>query len=217
MTKSIEATGKTIDAAIDSGLAQLGMTRDEVSVEVLENPRSGFFGIGAVPARVLLSYEVIETKDEKVIQFITGLLRHMGSDAQPEIVSKSEKNIEVQLKGENLGMLIGRRGDTLDAIQHLTNYSVNRGEDKRVRVTVDAENYRAKREESLQRLAVKMAGKVVKYKKNITLEAMNAFERHVIHATLQDYEDVTTYSTGSEPNRRVVVAYSKYKSIPDKK
>ena len=217
MIKSIEATGKTIDAAIEAGLVELGMTRDEVSVEVLENPKSGFLGFGAVPAKVLLSYEVIETKDEKVVQFITGLLRHMGSDAEPEIVSKTEKNIEVHLKGENLGMLIGRRGDTLDAIQHLTNYSVNRGEDKRVRITVDAENYRAKREESLQRLATKVAGKVVKYRKNITLEAMNAFERHVIHATLQDYEDVTTYSTGTEPNRSVVVAYSKYKSVPEKK
>lgn len=216
MIKSIEATGKTIDIAIESALKELGMTRDQVSVEVLENPRSGFFGIGAVPAKVQVSYEVIETKEEKVVAFITGLLRHMGSDAQVEVVEKTEKNIDVQLVGENLGMLIGRRGDTLDAIQHLTSYSVNRGEDKRVRITVDAENYRAKREESLERLAVKVAGKVVKYRKNITLEPMNAFERHVIHAKLQDYEDVTTYSTGTEPNRRIVVAYSKYKSVPEK-
>ena len=115
--------------------------------------------------------------------------------------------------GENLGMLIGRRGDTLDAIQHLTNYTLNRDAAKRARISVDAENYRGKREESLQRLAAKVAGKVVKYRRNVTLEPMNSYERHVIHAALQDMPDVTTYSTGTEPNRRIVVAYSKYKSV----
>jgi spoIIIJ-associated protein len=119
----------------------------------------------------------------------------------------------VDLVGQHLGMLIGRRGDTLDAIQHITNYVVNRGASKRARVNVDAEGYREKREQSLERLAVKVAGKVVKYRRNMTLEPMNAYERHVIHATLQEYPDVTTYSTGTEPNRRVVVAYSKFKNV----
>ena len=109
----------------------------------------------------------------------------------------------------NLGSLIGRRGETLDAIQQLTNYAVNHGQSHRVRVHVDAEGYRAKREESLARLAQKVAGKVVKYRRNVTLEPMNAYERHVIHTALQDYPDVTTYSTGTEPNRRTVVAYSR--------
>ena len=123
----------------------------------------------------------------------------------------NERGYQVVLQGRGLGAIIGRRGETLDAIQQLTNYSVNRGQSKRVRIHIDAEGYRAKREESLQRLAVKVAGKVVKYRKNMTLEPMNAYERHVIHETLQDYPDVITYSTGTEPNRRTVVAFSRGK------
>ena len=136
----------------------------------------------------------------------------MGSDAVPHAMKTADESYSVDLVGENLGILIGRRGETLDAIQHLANYAVNRGQNKRVRINVDAENCRLKREESLQRLAQKVAGKVTKYRRNIPLEPMNAYERHVIHATLQDYPDVTTYSTGTEPNRRIVVAYSRYKN-----
>ena len=115
------------------------------------------------------------------------------------------------LEGETLGQLIGRRGETLDAIQQLTNYAVNSGADKRIRVHVDAENYRAKREQSLESLARKVAGKVTKYRRSVTLEPMNANERHVIHAALQDEPGITTYSIGSEPNRRVVVSYDRDK------
>ena len=150
--------------------------------------------------------------EERIEQFIKGLLEHMGSDAVPHAMKNADDSYSVDLVGENLGILIGRRGETLDAIQHLANYAVNRGAAKRARINVDAENYRLKREESLQRLAQKVAGKVTKYRRNITLEPMNAYERHVIHAALQDYPDVTTYSTGTEPNRRIVVAYSRYKN-----
>lgn len=215
MNKSIEATGKTIEAAIASALQQLELDRDQVSVEVLENPKSGFLGIGSSPAKVLVTYSFDLGIEEKIVDFLSGLLSRMGSDADVTVVKRDESTYDVSLTGENLGDLIGRRGDTLDAIQQLTNYSVNRGAQKRVRINVDAENYRSKREDSLVRLAQKVATKVVKNRRNVTLEAMNAYERHVIHATLQDYEDVTTYSTGSEPNRRVVVAYSKYKSVPE--
>ena len=150
-----------------------------------------------------------DEKAARIMSFITGLLAHMGAQATP-VVRLGEPDVyEVELVGEHLGGLIGRRGETLDAIQQLTNYAVNHGESKRVRIHVDAEGYRAKREESLQRLAVKVAGKVVKYRRNVTLEPMNAYERHVIHTALQDYPDVTTYSTGTEPNRRTVVAYSR--------
>ena len=125
-------------------------------------------------------------------------------------VYEEEKNrYKVILEGQRLGALIGRRGETLDAIQQLTNYAVNSGRDKRVRIHVDAENYRAKREQSLESLANKVAGKVLKYRRSVTLEPMNAYERHVIHAALQDKEGVTTYSIGTEPNRRVVVAYER--------
>ncbi len=152
-----------------------------------------------------------DEKAEKIRVFLTGLMEHLHVDAVPEI-TPSENGYKVVLQGQGLGAIIGRRGETLDAIQQLTNYSVNRGQSKRVRIHIDAEGYRAKREESLRRLAEKVAGKVVKYRKNMTLEPMNAYERHVIHTALQDYPHVTTYSTGVEPNRRTVVAYS-----PDQK
>ena len=302
MEKFITATGKTIDLAIEAALTQLKMDRDSVSVEVLENPKSGFLGFGACPAKVKVTYEVpdeeakpapalssasrskpkkaepkqeapkplnpinppkpakaepskeeapkaerrpeqpkkprqerkpaapketpkeapkaVEPKEyaaaeegsveQRIEVFIKGLLEHMGSDAVPHAWKTENDTYQVDLVGENLGMLIGRRGETLDAIQHLTNYTVNRDSSKRSRINVDAENYRLKREESLHRLAHKVAGKVVKYRRNITLEPMNAYERHVIHATLQDVADVSTYSVGTEPNRRVVVSYSKY-------
>ena len=148
-------------------------------------------------------------RTEAITAFLTGLMAQMEVSAAPRIAMGEDGSYKVTLEGENLGALIGRRGETLDAIQQLTSYAVNRGQSKRVRIHVDAEGYRAKREESLERLARKVAGKVVKYRRNVTLEPMNAYERHVIHTALQDYPDVTTYSTGTEPNRRTVVAYSR--------
>jgi spoIIIJ-associated protein len=260
MEKYIEVTGKTEDAAISAGLRQLGLDRDDVSVEVLERAKTGFLGIGSSPARVKLTYQVedevvapaapvqkaetvketapvvkaAETvkeaptertaepvaapapkakatgdKAQQIEQFLTGLMEHLGNDARPVITLGEDGSFQVELVGSDLGALIGRRGETLDAIQQLTNYTVNRGQSKRVRVHLDAENYRAKREETLERLAQKTAGKALKYHRNMTLEPMNAYERHVIHAALQDYAGVTTYSTGTEPNRRVVVACEK--------
>lgn len=254
MEKYLEVTGKNEDAAIEKGLMQLGLSRDDVSVEVLERAKTGFLGIGSSPAKVKLTYQapdepVVEEKAEKpapavepaapvqaepvqevsapaapaeqtqakekpasgekaeqIERFLTGLMEHLDNDARPVITQGEDGSFHVELVGSNLGALIGRRGETLDAIQQLTNYSVNRGQNKRVRIHLDAENYRAKREETLERLARKTAGKALKYHRNMTLEPMNAYERHVIHAALQDYEGVTTYSTGSEPNRRVVVA-----------
>ena len=147
--------------------------------------------------------------EQRIRDFLTGLLEHMGVSAQVKVQTQGERGVQVTLEGEKLGSLIGHRGDTLDAIQQLTNYAVNRGRSHRVRIHVDAENYRARREESLQRLATKVAGKVVKYRRNITLEPMNAYERHVIHTALQDVPGVTTYSMGTDPNRRVIVAYDR--------
>jgi spoIIIJ-associated protein len=211
MLKSIEAVGKTEEEAIASALASLGKKRDEVSVEIIERAKSGFLGIGAAPAKVRVSYEHIETAAEKAEAFLKGLLLRMGSDAVPVIEDKGAEGLLIDLTGDKLGMLIGRRGETLDAIQHITNFAVNHGSEERVHISVDAENYRSKREESLNNLANKVAAKVIKYRKNMTLEPMNSYERHVIHTALQDYEGVSTFSTGSEPNRRVVVAYGKSK------
>ena len=284
MLKWIETTGRSEEDAIAAALFQLGLDRDDVSVEVIERAKSGFLGFGGNPAKVRVSYEVpdesgeaaapapkaqpVEEKkpepvpapapeeerkeapaapaadpnrlqpgDEVLIgkeesdapkgmdgqplapasdddqraqrirEFLGGLMEHLHVEARPDIYV-SENGYKVVLQGKGLGAIIGRRGETLDAIQQLTNYAVNHGQSKRVRIHIDAEGYRAKREESLQRLAVKVAGKVVRYRKNMTLEPMNAYERHVIHAALQDYPNVTTYSTGVEPNRRTVVAYA---------
>ena len=248
----IDVTGKTEEEAIRTALSQLGLERDDVSVEILERSKSGFLGIGSSPAKVRVSYEldvaeepevpqakpaekkpvekkpegkpepapekqpeqpaapVSETEDaDRIRAFLTGLLEHMDCLAQVKVYEEEKNRYKVILEGQRLGALIGRRGETLDAIQQLTNYAVNSGRDKRVRIHVDAENYRAKREQSLESLANKVAGKVLKYRRSVTLEPMNAYERHVIHAALQDKEGVTTYSIGTEPNRRVVVAYER--------
>ncbi len=145
--------------------------------------------------------------EEKIEQFIAGLLEHMGSKAVPHCWKEEGNTYQVELVGEDLGYLIGRRGDTLDAIQHLANYSINRGVEGHIRINVDAESYREKREDSLRRYAVKKAQQVLKMRRRTTLEPMNAYERHVIHAALQDMDNITTHSTGVEPNRCVVIEY----------
>ncbi len=246
MLKTLEKSGKTEEAAIAAALEELGLDRDDVSVEIVERAKSGFLGIGASPAVVRVQYEApdeeLETVAEAVAEspaaapaeaqpaaapaapaaavdepegyariraFVSGLLEHMGIQAEIEITARDNGGVNVNLSGSNMGAVIGRRGETLDAIQHLTNYAVNRGSDKHMHISVDAESYRAKREESLVRLAEKMAAKAIKYKRSMALEPMNSYERHVIHTALQDYEGVTTSSTGTEPNRRVVVSYEK--------
>lgn len=169
-----------------------------------------------VPAETFAPTEppVIHPEDTpagRAQKFLMDVTDRMGVKVDVYVDDSKADNLSIHMIGDTLGILIGRRGETLDAIQQLTNYSVNRGRAHRVRVHIDAENYRAKREESLRRLAKKVAMKVVKYRRNITLEPMNAYERHVIHETLQDTPDVITYSTGTEPNRRTVVAYSRGK------
>ena len=149
--------------------------------------------------------------EAQIETFLAGLLKHMGSEAVPHAYKVDEETYRADLVGGDAGLLIGRRGDTLDAIQYLTGYAINREREKRLRINVDAGEYRLKREESLQQLAKKMAAKAVKYRRNFTLEPMNAYERHVIHSALQEYPEVTTFSTGSEPHRRIVVAYAKEK------
>ena len=281
MEKTIIVTGKTMDLAIENALTQLGLTRDDISVQVLAQAKPGFLGIGAAPAKIEVTYEapdeapaapksafgsasrskpkaakkpeaakeekpaapkveapkpqpkvekpaapkVQEKKapvapkeyapaqpgsvEEKIENFLKGLLEHMGSAAVPHAWKEDEDTYNVELVGEDLGYLIGRRGDTLDALQHLANYSVNRSVEGHIRINVDAEQYRQKREDSLRRYAQKKAQQVLKAHRRTTLEPMNAYERHVIHATLQDTDRITTYSVGSEPNRRVVIEYGR--------
>ena len=157
-----------------------------------------------------LGEEVNDEKAQAIRKFLAGLLEQMENQAEVKVYQPEKGRYKVILEGENLGALIGRRGETLDAIQQLTSYAVNRT-GGRVRVQLDAEGYRDKREQSLQHLARKVAGKVVKYRRSVTLEPMNAYERHVIHTALQEIPGVTTYSTGVDPNRRVIVAYDRDK------
>ena len=145
--------------------------------------------------------------EESIEKFLKGLLEHMDSAAVPHAWKESENTYMVELVGEDLGYLIGRRGDTLDALQHLCNYAIGRTVEGHIRINVDAEQYRQKREESLCRYAKKKAQQVLKAQRRTTLEPMNAYERHVIHASLQDMDRITTYSIGTEPNRRVVIEY----------
>ena len=210
MLKSIEVSGRSEDEAVQSALNQLGLSRDEVSVEIIERAKAGFLGLKTAPAVIRVTYENNESEShaKRVEKFLSGLFSRMGVAAKPEI-QEEEGVINVNLTGEDPGVLIGRRGETLDAIQHLTNYVVNRGSSGRVRVNIDTENYRERRNEALERLAEKVAAKVVKYRRNMTLEPMNSYERHIIHTALQEVENVTTYSIGTEPNRRVIVAYER--------
>ena len=158
-----------------------------------------------------LGEEVDDAKAQAIKQFLTGLLRQMEAEAEIRIYQPEKGRYKVILEGKNLGALIGRRGETLDAIQQLTSYAVNRSGDRRCRIQLDAENYRERREQSLCRLAEKMAEKAVRYRRNVTMEPMNAYERHVIHTALQDTPHVTTYSTGVDPNRRVIISYDRNK------
>ena len=309
MEKTIITSGKTIDLAIEAALNQLGLDRDSVSVQVIQQAKAGFLGFGAQPAKVQVTYEApdpapvpekpksalgsasrskpkasgvpvkkpdapkpevkpepvkaeapvaapkqekkaekkvektekkqekterkAEKKTEKKVEkaekkveapkeyapaeagsveekietFIKGLLEHMGSNAVPHAWKADANTYKVDLVGDDLGYLIGRRGDTLDAIQHLANYTINRDVEGHVRINVDAECYREKREDSLRRYARKKAQQVLKARRRTTLEPMNAYERHVIHAALQDMDNITTHSTGTEPNRRVVIEF----------
>ena len=320
MQKYIETTGENRDAAIAAALKQLGMDRDDVSVEVLDNGKKGFLGIGATPARVRVTYEVpdepvkapepVHTPVEKAekpaapkadkppraekpraekpqklsitdaddtprlvkaapaalgperpatarpprrerparerggrrerrpreerpitpsvpkerelipvseecmkkaeqlaTDFITGLLEKMGVEGQVKTLPQVDcDQLRLEISGSDMGPIIGRRGDTLDAIQYLGSLVLNNALDEHVRLSVNTENYREKRAESLERLARKMAMKVVKSHRSMTLEPMNPYERRIIHAALQDFNGVTTYSTGTEPGRRVVIA-----------
>ena len=314
MEKTIITSGKTIDLAIEAALTQLGLDRDSVSVQVIQQAKAGFLGFGAQPAKVQVTYEApdpvpaapekpksalgsasrskpkaaapvkkpeapkaepkveapkaaepvkaeapkaekksekkVEKKpeapkapkapkpekkaekkpeapktskapaepkvytpaepgsvEEKIETFIKGLLEHIDSKEVPHCVKVDGNTYKVELVGDDLGYLIGRRGDTLDAIQHLANYTVNRDVEGHIRINVDVECYREKREDSLRRYARKKAQQVLKARRRTTLEPMNAYERHVIHAALQDMENITTHSTGTEPNRRVVIEY----------
>lgn len=264
--RTIEATGKTIEDAVRSGLVRLGLMEEEVTIEVLAEPKSGFLGFGSKPAKVRLTekarknapiYDIeeeerkaappaeskaaeaapaedvtAETPEEPVEEpaaveaepaeetftaeeaaakakaFLQDVLRNMGIDVMIEKMIKSDKII-LHLHGKNLGILIGKHGQTLDALQYLTNLTTNQGEETRHFIMLDVENYRQRREETLKQLAVRLAGRVKRSGEKVVLEPMNGYERKIIHVALQNEAHVRTESEGQDPYRHVVIYYEK--------
>ena len=261
---TIEATGKTIEDAVRSGLVRLGRMKEEVDIEILEEPKSGFFGFGSKPARVRITEkadvtpvpsEVIQAEPETEVSaaepkaadvvkavevaepdmmedepsepavqepeeeafsaeeaaakgkaFLQEVLKNMGIDVVIEKMIKSDK-ILLHLHGKNLGILIGKHGQTLDALQYLTNLTTNQGENARYFIMLDVENYRHRREETLKQLAHRLANRVKQNGESITLEPMNGYERKIIHVALQNDSEVRTESEGKDPYRHVVIYY----------
>ncbi|MDO5477752.1 MAG: RNA-binding cell elongation regulator Jag/EloR [Clostridia bacterium] len=205
--KFVEIKAKTVDEAVEKALAELNTTKENVDIEILEESKGlfGLLGSKEVKVRVTLLKEDDSAKAENFLKNIT---ERLGMNTEFETVyNEEEKKMAIELKGDGLGLLIGRRGETLDALQYLTNIFVNKGSDDYIKVTLDAENYRERREDALVTLAKRTAAKATKYKKNMIIEPKNPYERRIIHEALQDYPEVTTYSIGEEPNRKVVVAY----------
>lgn len=203
MGKTIEATGKTVQEAVNSALEELGAELEDVEVNVLDEGSKGLFGIGSKMARVQVTLKA-EYEDDGVA-FLTDVFEKMNIDVDIE-KTEDDESISLMVTGKDSGIIIGRRGETLDALQYLTSLVVNKNSSKYKRVTVDIENYRHKREETLVRLAERLADKVVKYRRNVSLEPMNPYERRIIHSTLQNNNYVETYSVGEDPNRKVVIA-----------
>ncbi|HHU31791.1 MAG: RNA-binding cell elongation regulator Jag/EloR [Zhaonellaceae bacterium] len=202
--KSIEIAAKTVESAVETALKELQVSREDVEVEVLEEPSKGLFGlIGSRMAKVRVT--VKKTAEDLAVEFLTNVFRNMGLSVNMNCKTDNGY-INISIKGTRLGILIGRRGETLDALQYLTNLAVNRKTEKRVNIILDVEGYRKRREETLNRLARRLAEKVKRTGNKVMLEPMNPHERRIIHTALQNNMDVTTYSEGEEPYRKVIIA-----------
>ena len=208
--ETIKASGKNLEEAIESARTSLGCTLDQMEYRVLEEGSKGILGFGAKPAIVEASLKEIPLPD-KVKSFLRSTMDKMGLMAEIKVREDEEGNLRVNLAGPKMGLIIGYRGETLDALQYMTSLVINkdRSRDEYKRVIIDTEGYREKREETLKHLAEKTAWKVKKYGKSIKLDAMNPYERRIIHSRLQGYPDVTTHSEGDEPFRKVVVELKK--------
>lgn len=206
--KKIEIVGKNVEEAIENGLKELNVKREKVNIEILEQGSKGIFGIGAKPSKVKLT--VIHNYESIANAFLKSVFEKMDIKCDIDIKDKGD-SLRVTLQGPQMGILIGYRGETLDALQYLLSLIVNK-ENKDVeykKVVLDTENYRQKREETLVRLANRLAYKARRYNKSIVLEPMNPYERRIIHSALQEHPDVNTHSEGDEPYRKVVIELKK--------
>ena len=203
MSHVIEKTGKSVQEAVNLALEELQTDRDSVEIEVLDEGSKGLFGIGGKMARVRVTQNLSQSDDART--FLIDVFEKMKITVDIESKEGPEALL-LNIKGKDSGIIIGRRGETLDALQYLTSLVVNKNKEEYKRVTIDIENYRQKREETLIRLANRLAERVSRYRKNVTLEPMNPYERRIIHASLQNNNFVETYSVGEEPNRKVVIS-----------
>jgi len=199
----IEKTGKSVDAAVESALIHLNVHKDDVEIEIIDAGAKGILGLGAKLAKVKVTVKYDPEKIAKA--FIKEIGMGMGLAINAE-TSLSEKQLDIVLSGDGMGILIGKRGQTLDSIQYLVSLVVNKGTAPFLNVMVDAENYRARRKESLENLALNLAKKAKATKKSVTLEPMSTYERRIIHAVLQSDRGITTHSEGNDPYRNIVIA-----------
>lgn len=201
-------TGKTVEEAIEAACATLDLERDQLHIEVLEVPSKGFFGFGTSLAKVKVMYNIGQSDiSDRATEFIHSLLEKLDVKGFEIKTEKTEEGLRVAVDGGELGVAIGRRGETMNAIQYLTSLVVNRGQEDYTRVLLDIENYRFKRTQALENLAHRLAKSVLKTRRNVTLEPMQAYERRIIHSALQKVEGVATHSVGLEPQRKVVITY----------
>ena len=207
MLREVIATGKTVALAVEAGAAELGKTPEQVQHEVLDEGKKGLFGIGATEAKVRVF--VPETPAIRAVEFLEKLIENMRLNASVEVVSETDEEVSLNVVGEGLGALIGRRGDVLDSVQYLATLSANLGRPGYYRVSVDAQGYRAKRAETLKGIAHRMAEKVLRYHRSFALDPMSAYERRIVHAACQEIEGVTTYSVGEGADRKIVIAPQK--------
>ncbi len=217
MSKWLEFTAKTVDEALTEALINLETTSDQIEYEVIEKESSGLLGLFSKPAKIRVCKK--ESVDEVVTNFLDTLFENMG--IQVEVImnyEEEESTIHIELKGDEMGLLIGKRGQTLDSIQYLTSLVANKNREKYVKIKVDTENYRERRKQTIENLAKNIASKVKKTRKPAYLEPMNPYERRIIHAVLQNDKYVETYSEGEEPFRKVVVNISKeYADMPPRR
>ncbi len=207
MKKEITATGKTVDEALASAKQTIGTDVEGIEYEILELPKKGLLGIGSAPAVIKVTYTVPDPNPAKV--FLESLLGTLGINADVTVSDGEEGEMCLDIEGEGTGMLIGHHGETLDALQYLTSLANTRGaddENRKRRVTVDIGGYREKRAETLRTLARRMSARVLKYKRSVTLEPMNPYERRIIHSEVQNIEGVTTHSIGTDTDRRIVIS-----------
>ncbi|UCZ53250.1 protein jag [Bacillus shivajii] len=202
--RKVTVSGKTVDEAVEVGLGKLEETKDNVEIKVIEEPQKGFFGLlGSKPAVV----EVIVKPDpvKEALVFLRETIDKMGVTASVEKEERKE-GICLNITGADIGVLIGKRGQTLDSLQYLTNLVANKQSDQYLRIHLDAEGYRERRKEALETLAKRLANKALRTRREVRLEPMNAHERKIIHTTLQNVDGIKTFSDGEEPNRRIIVA-----------